>query len=70
MADIGDVASDYAELDVATSLQKHKNKQRIRPSSNFCQECGDTLEKHRITYGICIDCATILEKESKLYNRL
>lgn len=58
MDDIDAVAE--MEMREAERFAAALKAQRARPlpTSNFCQDCGETLEVHRRAYGRCFYCAS------------
>lgn len=70
MADQLDVASDLAELNVQTALQKHKEKQQAAAVSAFyCIDCDEVIPHARreaITgVQLCVQCQQFSEIKQK-----
>ena len=68
--DDGDIASQYADEWLESKLKEHqenqKHLQQVEEGEEYeCEECGCILEKHRVPYGLCIDCARWLEEHNK-----
>lgn len=70
MADQLDVASDLAELNVQTALQKHKNQQsKLTESAFFCIECDEVIPHARRAaikgVQLCVQCQQFSELKNK-----
>ena len=38
-----------------------------RPTRSHCQDCGEPLEVHRLSYGLCLACAERAETRQRLW---
>lgn len=69
MADIADVAQREIEREDERRARRIEDRRiRIEVSKkrrHECEACGDTLEPHRIDYGICFDCKSEQEIREK-----
>lgn len=66
MADIIDMANDYAEKHLEHSLAKHKERAKDSVSSFYCVECDEVIPHKRraAIKGVktCVDCQSIIER--------
>ena len=66
MADIIDIANDYAERHLEHSLAQHKERAKDSVSSWFCEECDDVIPHRRraAIKGVktCVDCQSVIER--------
>lgn len=69
MADIGDIAQQFAEEDLERALAARKRLSAF--SSPECYECGDDIPAERQAVGgitTCVDCQSIIEAKAR-FNR-
>ena len=38
-----------------------------KPTRSHCQDCGEPLEVHRLSYGLCFVCAEAAEARQRLW---
>lgn len=66
MADIIDIANDYAEKALEHSLAQHAARAKDEVSEFYCTECGDVIPHRRraAVKGVktCVDCQATIER--------
>lgn len=66
VADIIDMANDYAEKQLEHSLAQHKERAKDSVSSFYCVECNDVIPHRRraAIKGVktCVDCQNLKER--------
>jgi len=66
VADIIDIANDYAERHIEYSLAKHAARTKDENSAFYCVECNDAIPHRRraaiLGVKTCVDCQAKIER--------
>lgn len=65
--------ADFAQARMAAEqaqLERHLAAARgvIPVARSHCEDCGDALPAHRVTYGRCVTCQEIRERRVALFS--
>lgn len=71
MADDADIANDLMEHALQLSLSRFSTREKNKPSTDECEDCGDQIEAARrlaLPYARrCIACQSAMEKSDRMY---
>lgn len=75
MADEADIANAYIANAITNAIeaalgQRQQNNFELKPSAQFCKECGDEIPEARRKLGniqLCVACAEETERRKSLF---
>lgn len=65
MADDADLAQGHIEAEIERALAAHKPPAHTRQHSH-CLDCGEPLEPHRRSWGLCVPCKSDREHRARM----